>query len=131
VRPAVYSGSTPTVPAAGKTKAEWVTKLNTITFYYQSFSADPNSPDNRFFEANTTYRVFIPKSGSATQLMDVKNRALQYCRRQLGVPIEGDDLANPNCKVDDTAHVITWTFTTGNDTDGPAIDVLSTVPSSK
>lgn len=124
----VFSGSSPTA-VAGNPKAEWVANANTVTFYHLSFSTDPANPDNRYFEANKYYRLQIPRNTASTALKDIRDRVLLHCQRQSGVPIIGDDFIGEHCQENSDGTLI-WTFKTGTDTDGPALQVSSTQPSS-
>lgn len=126
----VYSGDK-AKGAIDSTKAEWVARFNTLTFYHLSFSTDLTDKNNRYFEPTTTYRVIIPKSGASTAIKDIRGRALEFCRRQATLPIEGDDLIGSNCTVDPATDTIYWTFTTGTDANGPDITVNSTVPTAQ
>ncbi len=119
----IYSGAT-TTGAQGSPKQEWVASGNTVTFYHLSFSTDPASSDNQYFEAGKYYRLTIPRHTSNTALLDMQSRVLENCGDDPLSGIVGDhcDTSNPD--------LIRWTFQTGSDTDGPALQVTSTQPSS-
>ncbi len=105
--------------------AEWVAKQrsNAITFVHRSFDTNATDAKNQLFEAERSYRIQVPRQGSATALTDAttQERPLVDCRNDDGSII-------PNCQVDTDQHIIHWTFTTGEDVAGPAFGVTKTVP---
>ncbi len=125
----VFTAGTTPAGAKGSTKAEWLADQNTVTFYHLSFSTDPASPDNRYFEAGRFYRLTIPRNTAKSALSDTLQRVLLHCQQQPGIPIIGDSFPGEHCQ-ESTDGTLTWIFKAGSDTDGPALQEVSTQPSS-
>ncbi len=114
------SGTKPTTTGTPP-QADWTQKGKVVTFYH--VANDTLAADARLFEPNQKYLLTIPAKDASKALLDVNDRKVQNCRRQTS------DIAGlPGCDASGTDR-ITWEFTTGADTDGPALSVASAYPS--
>lgn len=146
----VYTPGSQPAGTAASPKAEWVANANTLTFYHLTLkqcqggtkggtACTQNSDctdvtgvhtcqvSDRYFEPNTTYRISIPKgSTNSKALEDVRDRVLSYCRTSTDINSTID-----HCDDSSSPDRIFYTFTTSQETTGPAFKTESTVPSSE